>query len=336
MPPFGSNGVMGPGKAWACPYAKRPGNQDHVCHQRAFDKISRLKGHLNRKPHAIENSCATCWTSFKNEMECKLHEQARECTAKPPPTKDLVTPEQRAQLSSRASNDSDSWYEIFKCLCPGVPRPHSPFVNVDHSAEVRAIQNHLPAEEMTWEAAMHDLPPSLQPVRQSIADYFRARQDEFVAMMLRPWKSPHFDNPQPRNRRLRTKPTPARHTAACDQPLADVGTSTTVAASAGTTGVMPTPLEPTWGNNPEAENYTPVTPEQTAFNQYRVGPLGEDTPVDSVVQDDYDLFTQAIYPGVDDLASRPAGTALEQWLPYQYELDQDLTGSCFPQEEHQR
>ncbi|KIW13105.1 hypothetical protein PV08_08292 [Exophiala spinifera] len=133
---------------FACPFSKKDPHRHRSCYRNRLSKISYVKQHLSRH-HSYPIYCLNCMATFDSEEVRDLHFGARSCEGRPMIQWEAVTEAQKRQLQVRVPpgmSETDQWYIVFDILFPGVPRPHSPFVDSELSEELSCFQDFATAQ----------------------------------------------------------------------------------------------------------------------------------------------------------------------------------------------
>ncbi|KAH8668415.1 hypothetical protein BX600DRAFT_548767 [Xylariales sp. PMI_506] len=131
----------------ACPFYKKDPLRYRTCHGKVISTIAHLKQHLKRN-HQLPVYCPICKAAFDNETVRDQHSESQSCELRTDVVHDGVTAHQRRLLARRAStalDEAGQWFEVFDILFPGFqPRPRSPYINAELSAEMERFQDFLP------------------------------------------------------------------------------------------------------------------------------------------------------------------------------------------------
>lgn len=118
----------------ACPFYKKDPLRHWKCIGFASRKISYVKQHIYRS-HEQPPYCPSCGTTFDNPDARDVHILAG-CIRQPFTPLDGYTLQQRNALGQRVSSSlslEDQWYAVFDIVCPGYPRPNSPYHDLEVS-----------------------------------------------------------------------------------------------------------------------------------------------------------------------------------------------------------
>jgi len=128
-------------KPLACVFYKHDRVRHADCLRFSLRRIKDVKQHIFRKHRQPQVYCPTCYRTFPPDQrqECDSHIQARSCPSRPRPEWDGVTDEQSALISQKetpGAGDEAQWYSVWDKVFPGLPRPSTPYVENDFSAEM--------------------------------------------------------------------------------------------------------------------------------------------------------------------------------------------------------
>lgn len=120
----------------ACPLYKKDARRHRRCAAYTSRKISHVKQHIYRT-HVQSPYCPRCGTTFERLCALNQHLMAV-CTTGSFPEPDGITLQQRNALGRRVSPGlslEGQWYAVFDIVCPGHPRPTSPYLDSELSEE---------------------------------------------------------------------------------------------------------------------------------------------------------------------------------------------------------
>lgn len=124
-------GAARSGLLLACPFCKSDPDRHRQCFNFSGSKLSYVKQHIYRcheKPY-----CAACMALFDTIEARDAHSRQQRCQVpfEPVLQPGYITLQQKAQLQRRGPSDLDTiegqWYYLFDIVCPGEPRPASPY-----------------------------------------------------------------------------------------------------------------------------------------------------------------------------------------------------------------
>lgn len=154
-------------KQFACPFWKLSPSKSK-CHRHSFDKIARVKQHLQIK-HKNLLCCQRCLATFKVETEFDQH-VGREpaCDAVAFGTESEIIPPHKQSMLRKRSNkrlcSEEQWFVIWDILFPRVQRPTSPYVDARLADQISGFCEHFDKyasevveEILKSEVCKHDL-----------------------------------------------------------------------------------------------------------------------------------------------------------------------------------
>lgn len=111
----------------ACPFCKSNPDRYKECFKFNGSKLSYVKQHIYRnheKPY-----CDICKETFNNGEARDAHASRRECEIVHGLEPGYITLGQKVELQRRPSglDAENQWYRVFDIVCPGQPRPASPY-----------------------------------------------------------------------------------------------------------------------------------------------------------------------------------------------------------------
>lgn len=116
------------GRMLACPFHKKDPRQHWRCAGFTFRKISYVKQHIYRN-HQQPPFCTICGNAFEDGQSRDRHITSG-CRPQPFSEPDGITLQHRNALSQRSGSHltiEAQWYAVFDIVCPGHPRPMSPY-----------------------------------------------------------------------------------------------------------------------------------------------------------------------------------------------------------------
>lgn len=157
----------GLGKPLACPFFKKDPSRHWDCanFKAKYSKISHIKQHIYRT-HTRPHCCPLCGTAFEHPRLRDEHIRAGCLQSRPFLESDGITIEQRNELNRRSTSKlgvEAQWHAMFKIVCPGSPRPLSPY----HSPTLAACEitrdelRRFIASDQVIEAVFKDLPHNM-------------------------------------------------------------------------------------------------------------------------------------------------------------------------------
>lgn len=124
------------------PFAKKDPIKYRHCYSKLITKIQYVKQHLYRH-HQIPIFCPRCKGEFSTDNFLREHAESDiVCTPNFADIPEGVSKEQSERLARRVSPKMTleaQWYSIFEILFPGCQLPASPYVNKDHTVELRGF-----------------------------------------------------------------------------------------------------------------------------------------------------------------------------------------------------
>ncbi|KAK3297278.1 uncharacterized protein B0H64DRAFT_391827 [Chaetomium fimeti] len=125
---------------FACPY--QAFERGRPCLRRSrrnpkggSDGLGRLKQHLARK-HMVSYRCPNCWISLDSRTKASVHEQQKQCVARPKPDEELFMDPPHEGLIERScpsASEEDAWWWLFKLLIPGMEGRDVVALSLDYS-----------------------------------------------------------------------------------------------------------------------------------------------------------------------------------------------------------
>ncbi|KAK7745750.1 hypothetical protein SLS62_009631 [Diatrype stigma] len=166
----------------ACPFCKWKPLTYQRCYKYVLKDISRVKQHL-RRSHRRPPYCPKCWQVFGDENGRDVHIRAESCLAldaagTPASASALegITSAQQEQLERRVDKKlsrADQWYSMYAVLFPDCPRPESPYVESDLSAELLSFQQFMGTVGLgiVEQTARDHVTPALRPQQDQLVEF---------------------------------------------------------------------------------------------------------------------------------------------------------------------
>lgn len=135
----------------ACPFFKKDPRRHWDCasYKANNSKLSHVKQHIYRS-HNRPYFCPLCGTEFQDPQLCDAHIRTGCPSPGPFLEPDGITTQQRTDLSRRPSSKLSveaQWYAVFDIVCPGFPRPPSPYNGPAPEATIAAFQQFITSDE---------------------------------------------------------------------------------------------------------------------------------------------------------------------------------------------
>ena len=158
----------------ACPFWKLDPQTHDRCFKCILSNPSRVKQHLLRK-HSPKFYCQRCYELFPSQETLDQHVQVHVVTC---PSHESsfpqITYQQRLRLSTKSKtnlSETDQWFTIWDILFPSHPRPSSPYIDANLSADLCQFREFAEADgpEIIAADMQHSLSMTAMPAEQITA-----------------------------------------------------------------------------------------------------------------------------------------------------------------------
>ncbi|KAF7535849.1 hypothetical protein G7054_g4998 [Neopestalotiopsis clavispora] len=245
---------------WACPFSKWKPLSYQSCHKYMMNDISRVKQHLTRK-HQKPFCCPTCSDVFHELDEFYEHIAKRTCTRRPRIELEGITPPQRKILERRSDkrqSKQEQWYTIYSVIFPEAPRPATPYVDGNLSAELLSFQRFMSQEGpgIIEQTAKAHIAESLLPHQDDVLSFAQTLFQHAIPAVLQRYEHTRPNNNSPNSGHASSSSeTPVRAAKAQHEAIAmnDIGQNITT-AQATDVGPQQLSLYPERTSNPRLNN----------------------------------------------------------------------------------